>query len=541
MNRSLLAGSVVVLVATSAALISSCSDPETTPPPGTSSSSSGSGPGGAGGSSGSAGGSAGMGGMGGAGGGSSSSSSATSSSGTSSSGGGSGGGGGASMFCVPGETKSCYSADPATMGVGPCKAGVQTCNANGSAFGACVGEVLPSTEVCANAIDENCDGTVDNVVDQDADGWTTCDGDCCDVAAGDCDEPAKVNPGAFEYLGNLVDDDCNPATPDDMVPPPCSTQALATPTSSQELIQAMDLCNFTVENPPLPQKVWGVISSQLLLADGSSNVPPKDVQVGVLNNFGSNVLPQKDGTMAAISSGTARDETDVSYVHPQNGSMAGQVGNYNANTESNAPADWLMKNGGVLPSPANCPACNDPAICTKAYDSVNLKIRMRVPTNALSFSYKFKFYTAEFPEFVCQAYNDFFLTMLTSGFQTCPGAMPDDPCVPADKNIAKDFFGNLVSVNNAFLEVCFPPPGSPAGTCPGGTLDLIGTGFGGWNGNLKDGGGTVWLTNDAPVVPGETIELEFIMFDAGDHNVDSLVLLDKFKWNIKPSQAGVHK
>jgi hypothetical protein len=64
--------------------------------------------------------------------------------------------------------------------------------------------------------------------------------------------------------------------------------------------------------------------------------------------------------------------------------------------------------------------------------------------------------------------------------------------------------------------------------------------MGGWNGNLKDGGGTVWLINDAPVVPGEDITIEFIIWDAGDHNVDSAVLLDKFRWNIDPSPVGTH-
>ena len=42
-------------------------------------------------------------------------------------------------------------------------------------------------------------------------------------------------------------------------------------------------------------------------------------------------------------------------------------------------------------------------------------------------------------------------------------------------------------------------------------------------------------------VPGETIEIQFMVWDAGDHNVDSLVLLDKFKWNVTPSPVGVHK
>src|SRR4051812_23693232 len=35
---------------------------------------------------------------------------------------------------------------------------MQTCKPDGSAFGACMGEVLPTAENCLTAQDENCDG-----------------------------------------------------------------------------------------------------------------------------------------------------------------------------------------------------------------------------------------------------------------------------------------------------------------------------------------------------------------------------------------------
>src|SRR5262249_33695094 len=159
-------------------------------------------------------------------------------------------------------------------------------------------------------------------------------------------------------------------------------------------------------------------------------------------------------------------------------------------------------------------------------------------TNARSFSYQFKFYSAEFPEYLCNKYNDFFVTLLKTSWTPDPLAMPPQPPLPADTNIAFDAQANPVSVNNGLFQMGFPPSGSPAGTCPSGALELYGTGMGGWGTSLIDGGGTDWLTNDAPVVPGETIELQFILWDAGDHNVDSLVLLDHFRWSITPSNVG---
>ncbi len=64
--------------------------------------------------------------------------------------------------CMVGSTMSCYSGPAGTMGMGACRAGTRTCMAGMPAtFGACVGEVLPRTEVCGNGVDDDCDGMTD--------------------------------------------------------------------------------------------------------------------------------------------------------------------------------------------------------------------------------------------------------------------------------------------------------------------------------------------------------------------------------------------
>src|SRR5207237_1270115 len=109
-------------------------------------------------------------------------------------------------------------------------------------------------------------------------------------------------------------------------------------------------------------------------------------------------------------------------------------------------------------------------------------------------------------------YNDFYLALMQS---KAPG-------IPADHNISFDALNNPVSVNNGFFQVCKK---KGCYTCPNGIGDLAGTGmekvdpFAG--GNSVTGGGTTWLTTDAPVVPGETIVLDFMVFDVSDGILDS--------------------
>jgi hypothetical protein len=67
--------------------------------------------------------------------------------------------------CAPGDTRACYTAAPATRGIGACKDGVQACVSGaggvGSAWGPCTGQVGPTAETC-NGADDDCNGTVDD-------------------------------------------------------------------------------------------------------------------------------------------------------------------------------------------------------------------------------------------------------------------------------------------------------------------------------------------------------------------------------------------
>jgi hypothetical protein len=151
---------------------------------------------------------------------------------------------------------------------------------------------------------------------------------------------------------------------------------------------------------------------------------------------------------------------------------------------------------------------------------------------------------------VCTQFNDGFVAWLQSTAFTGNGT---------DLNISYDAKGDPVSVNNAFFDRCTTGAstgccaaqgmgpegcGSPTATsaCAGGPSELSNTGFYDLNtfcgGASTGGGATGWLTTTAPITPGEVITIQFIIWDTGDYNWDSSVLLDHFTWQPGPTMTG---
>ncbi len=459
-----------------------------------------------------------------------------------------------SCACAPGATQACYTGPTGTQGKGACKAGSQTCDSSGLAWGPCLNQVVPSDEICANGIDEDCTGTADNVADTDGDGWTKCNGDCCETPS-QCSAPKLVNPGAFEFAGNGVDDDCDGSTDNTLTG--CDTGLASSSANGMDYAKAIDLCQTTTESPPLNQKKWGVINGTFSLAGGTGtpNAYARSIRAG----FGNNVAPKLGQTLAVLSTGRAAAQAAPNNANP---AWAAFQGGQDNGITSGVPNDWLTANGGNFP---NAPGCPDPQGGTTAHDPIMLKLRVRVPTNAKSFSLKSYFYSSEYPEWVCSAFNDFFLTLLDSTFVPGPGEIAN----PGDKNLA--FYDpppaggsvypvgvNLAFGNTGLFKACKNGPTGCGGGAIGGntntcasTSELLGTGMDilnppsqflndpGWCGSSNmAGGGTGWLNVSGNVKPGETIEIRFVIWDTGDQWYDSVVLLDSFVWNVNASQPG---
>ncbi|WP_181233106.1 choice-of-anchor L domain-containing protein [Enhygromyxa salina] len=438
--------------------------------------------------------------------------------------------------CEPGDIDDCYDGPPGTLGLGPCAEGTRACQAEGT-WGPCLNQVLPTDEICDDDIDQDCNGELFGT-DKDGDGWSTCEGDCCDDEIVGCVDAHLVNPGAFEVPDNELDDDCDGMI--DEVDPTCDDGLNSNSSTGLHYARAMELCQTTSEDAPLAERSWGVISAELTLANGNST--PLPVQRSIRQTFGDAIVPSGGESLVVLSSGNA---AAPGHTSPD---FAAFESGQNLGTTVQAPADWVAANGGQFP--ASCEGLN-PTGNTEANDSVMLTLRVRVPTNARSFTTRMFFFSAEYPEWVCSEFNDFFVALIDSGSPDNPGdkniAVFDDgqDLWPVGLNILKTAPG-LFGVCESGNVGCQGDLPQQAYVCPEGPDLLAGTGFdaidtgNSCNGaGFPVGGGTGWLEMSGNVEPGEIIDIRFGLWDAGGHLFDAVVLLDNWRWSLDAASPGV--
>ncbi|HWO25806.1 MAG TPA: choice-of-anchor L domain-containing protein [Kofleriaceae bacterium] len=451
-------------------------------------------------------------------------------------------------LCQPGTVDTCYTGAEDTLDVGPCVGGTRVCDRTG-AWGKCEGEIVPLAETCGDAVDNNCNGMIDEDADLDGDGFTTCGSngkpaDCCDYW--ECSKPKEVNAAAFDAPNNMLDDDCNGKIDD--TPLLCDIGLDSNSMNAREFAKAIDICR-----PPNEPDVsdtdyrWGVVEAKLTLTDGTG-VPDKQ-SYSIRQKFGDNLQPQGGVSFAIISSGgaTAKNEDPTKLPQYQNWVS------YSTPNFAPYPADWYMLNNNTIPNAPGCPSAGG----VLANDPVMLTLRVRVPTNAKSFRLSANFFSAEFPEYTCTSFNDFFVVLLDSGYNQTMNGMPPNPN-PIDKNLA--FFQPMgsadkypVGVNLAYGNTglftqckngstgCAGGVGGQINTCVS-TAQLAGTGFDEpstrCNPDSLNGGGTGWLRTAGNVVPGEIIKLRIAIWDTSDHAFDSAAIIDGFAWSTEPVTPG---
>lgn len=269
----------------------------------------------------------------------------------------------------------------------------------------------------------------------------------------------------------------------------------------RDAARAMGMCADAAE------KGWGLVEAKYMTAGGKplSQFPKASLGHGILSRFGDKVLPREGSRMLALSSGAARNPGEPDYRSP-----AGFDKNY--------------KGGAPAPYPKESPSCKG-VKSGNPHDSIALQVKLKAPPGAKSLSFRSNFFTYEFPDYVCDEYNDFFVTMMTP-----------KPSKLVDANIAFDSKGNTISVNASFLRVCHPQnAGGKSFKCPLGPGQLAGTGFD----TQKNGSAaTGWLETTAPVeTPEGEITLLFAIWDSGDGSLDSTILLDDFRWDKVPAET----
>jgi hypothetical protein len=366
-----------------------------------------------------------------------------------------------------------------------------------------------------------------------------CDGDGYKTAQDCNDLDGTINPEAYDFPGDMLDNDCDGVVDNPVVN--CAGTS-TTATDPVNYARTLDLCpqNSVTSTgkkfDPVVSATWGKVSSTF----GTINTSMK--QVGRQAKFGNNAA-RNGADLVALSTGTlnAKDPRD-----PVQGGI---------NTASvTAPCAAIGINAADAKS-LTAGTTGGSCATLSANDYAELKIAVKVPSNANAMLFDFSFFSTEFNEFWKSNYNDGFFVLVTS--KNLAGI-----------NVAKDSAGLGITVNSGYFQLCPALPG-PTGlsmgkvgglkNCVGQPTDptakilgsLTGTGFAGellatpstddttkgfvdTAGKYVYGGSSGWLSSKFGVTPGEQLVIRFIIFDTGDNVLDSAVILDNVRWEKAP-------
>jgi len=253
-------------------------------------------------------------------------------------------------------------------------------------------------------------------------------------------------------------------------------------------LQAIGLCS-------------GVQSAAWVLPDGtapSTQLTNYHLGHGILDDFGSNVNVQEGTQLLALSSGAARRPGDTGY-QGTNG--------LNKNISCSHPQGF----------PKTSPSCGS-QLGGGCHDGAAIEVTLTVPASANGFSFASKYYTGEWSQYVCSQFADVFLALLSPA-----------PQGQQDGNVTFDSLGNTMGSHSELIDVCTCTPSPPCTgggisfPCALGDAELSGTGF-------VDHAATGWLQTVVPATGGGSITLRFTVYDSGDGVIDSLVLIDRWRW-----------
>jgi hypothetical protein len=340
--------------------------------------------------------------------------------------------------------------------------------------------------------------------DDDGDGFTVCGGDCND-------HDSLINPCAFDTndptddVGHDgIDNDCD-GHADNLVV--CESGiAAGHGTNAFDYAHASDVCDH-------PQGLCKHVVNAVWYGPTPLNAQRITGHMGNAGTFN----PRLGALMSFLSSGLADDLTDSPSYATCRGTDYGVTFN----------------NPMPLPAAQNVNPCGTGADeATTVHDYTELRMTLHAPPNAGSFSFDFAFFSAEYPVYVCQGFNDTFLAIQTSAQYPQGYQISYDSQTPPHRiNVNSAFFQDCNSITNmtmfGYTHACANPIARLNGT---GYETLIQSAGVTCNDKLGSGG-TDWLTTTSPVQPGETFTLSWVVFDEGDGILDSSAILDHFHWH----------
>ncbi len=163
---------------------------------------------------------------------------------------------------------------------------------------------------------------------------------------------------------------------------------------------------------------------------------------------------------------------------------------------------------------AGLPGCRDNGLQIRgARDVTILRLHVKVPKGANCLSFRFRFLSQEFPDFVGQQFNDAFIAELDhSTWDASNGSQ-----IVAPRDFARDVNGHVVQINKTGLDRM-------------SALNSQGTTY---------GGGTRILRASTPVNPGRHF-VYLSIFDQGDRQYDSAAFVDNLTMSKRsPCKSGL--
>lgn len=359
----------------------------------------------------------------------------------------------------------------------------------------------------------DCDASV-GAQDLDHDGYSRQNGDCDDCDPG-------LGPNALDIPQNGIDEDCADGDAHALAPA-CDGALDPEDTSAESAARALGLCRVSALDL---YKDWGLVKARWVRLAGDEALEDAR-QVWLPARFGT-LAPREGARLVALSTGVARDAVDEAFTP-----LCDVFG---------SRREGLGFRGGATP-PAGFPRdsnqCEGDAGVSEgapAYNDVGLELSLRTPSNARALAFDSLFLTYEYPDYVCQRFNDSFVVL-----------MDPEPRDADHGNILVDANDDPIGVNSGLLSVCRPAKLERTRrpiACSQGPELLKDTGFDRGESSCAPiarseddlgGASTGWLHTEVPVKASSLIKLTIRLWDSGDPVLDSTVLLDGLRFLTVP-------